>query len=185
MPGLELFNSYEQEFNDLVISIRNALNVDAKNSVGGTPSTSLKNPMKIMVFRNAYLASMSCWSWCIEQRKAILRRVERDYEEAEEIVSLVEWVFGRLQYIFIHRAASHLDPQLSQMDVELQSLDRALKPTISQKLKSFKGELSSFKSQIVELHSHPIHATLNNLSVGMISTDLTSFADLFIYTHKW
>ncbi|KNZ50027.1 hypothetical protein VP01_463g15 [Puccinia sorghi] len=96
MPGLELFNSYEQEFNDLVISIRNALNVDAKNSVG-------------------------------EQRKAILRRVERDYEEAEEI--------------------------LSQMDVELQSLDRALKPTISQKLKSFKGELSSFKSQIKQAHS--------------------------------
>jgi hypothetical protein len=36
IPGLELFNSYEQDFNDLVISIRNALNVDAKNSVGGT-----------------------------------------------------------------------------------------------------------------------------------------------------
>ncbi|KAI9601322.1 hypothetical protein H4Q26_001138 [Puccinia striiformis f. sp. tritici PST-130] len=68
IPGLELFSSYEQEFNDLVISIRNALNVEAKNSVG-------------------------------EQRKAVLRRVERDYEEAEEI--------------------------LSQMDVELQSLDRA------------------------------------------------------------
>ncbi|POW07539.1 hypothetical protein PSTT_08211 [Puccinia striiformis] len=92
IPGLELFSSYEQEFNDLVISIRNALNVEAKNSVG-------------------------------EQRKAVLRRVERDYEEAEEI--------------------------LSQMDVELQSLDRALKPTISQKLKSYKAELSGFKSQII------------------------------------
>lgn len=36
MPGLELFNSYEQEFNDLVISLRNALNVEVKNLVGGT-----------------------------------------------------------------------------------------------------------------------------------------------------
>lgn len=35
IPGLELFNAYEQEFNDLVISIRNALNVEAKNLVGG------------------------------------------------------------------------------------------------------------------------------------------------------
>lgn len=96
MPGLELFNSYEQEFNDLVISIRNSLNVEAKNSVG-------------------------------EQRKAILRRAERDLEEAEEI--------------------------LSQMDVESQSLDRALKPTISQKLKSFNNELNGFKSQVKQAHS--------------------------------
>ncbi|MBW0477722.1 hypothetical protein O181_017437 [Austropuccinia psidii MF-1] len=96
IPGLELFNSYEQEFNDLVISIRNSLNAEAKNSAG-------------------------------EQRKAILRRVERDLEEAEEIVS--------------------------QMDVEFQSLDKALKPTINQKLKSFKSELQGFKSQIKQAHS--------------------------------
>ncbi|EGG11441.1 uncharacterized protein MELLADRAFT_41920 [Melampsora larici-populina 98AG31] len=90
IPGLELFNSYEQEFNDLVISIRNALNVEAKNLVG-------------------------------EQRKAVLRRVERDTEEAEEIVS--------------------------QMEVEVQTLDRALKPSINAKLKSFRNELTAFKSQ--------------------------------------
>jgi hypothetical protein len=36
--------------------------------------------------------------------------------------------------------------------VKLQFLDRALRPTISQKLKSFKSELAGFKSQIVEPH---------------------------------
>ncbi|CAH7667199.1 t-SNARE [Phakopsora pachyrhizi] len=91
IPGLELFNSYEQEFNDLVISIRNAVNVEAKNLAG-------------------------------EPRKAVLRRTERELEEAEEIVS--------------------------QMEVEVQSLDKALKPSLSGKLKSFRNELSSFKKQI-------------------------------------
>ncbi|KAH9823804.1 hypothetical protein DFH28DRAFT_225147 [Melampsora americana] len=90
IPGLELFNSYEQEFNDLVISLRNSLNVEVKNLVG-------------------------------EPRKAVLRRVERDIEEAEEIVS--------------------------QMEVEIQTLDRALKPSLQVKLKSFRNELSVFKSQ--------------------------------------
>lgn len=96
ISGLELFNSYEQEFNDLVISIRNALNVEAKNLVG-------------------------------EPRKAVLRRTERDIEEAEEIIS--------------------------QMDVELQSLDRALKPTINTKVKSFRAEVSTFKTQIKQAQS--------------------------------
>ncbi|KAA1090418.1 hypothetical protein PGT21_017240 [Puccinia graminis f. sp. tritici] len=117
IPGLELFNSYEQEFNDLVISIRNALNVEAKNSVG-------------------------------EQRKAVLRRVERDYEEAEEI--------------------------LSQMDVELQSLDRALKPTVSQKLKSFKSELAGFKSQIKQAHSQATSSELNSDSPYQDDSHLSS-----------
>ncbi|KAG0143352.1 hypothetical protein CROQUDRAFT_661335 [Cronartium quercuum f. sp. fusiforme G11] len=96
IPGLELFNSYEQEFNDLVISIRNALNVEAKNLVG-------------------------------EPRKVVLRRVERDTEEAEEIVS--------------------------QMEVELQTLDRALKPSIATKLKGFRNELAGFKSQTKQAHA--------------------------------
>ncbi|POW09314.1 hypothetical protein PSTT_06869 [Puccinia striiformis] len=117
IPGLELFSSYEQEFNDLVISIRNALNVEAKNSVG-------------------------------EQRKAVLRRVERDYEEAEEI--------------------------LSQMDVELQSLDRALKPTISQKLKSYKAELSGFKSQIKQAYSQANPTDLNSDSPYQEESDLSN-----------
>ncbi|POW18974.1 hypothetical protein PSHT_05270 [Puccinia striiformis] len=117
IPGLELFSSYEQEFNDLVISIRNALNVEAKNSVG-------------------------------EQRKAVLRRVERDYEEAEEI--------------------------LSQMDVELQSLDRALKPTISQKLKSYKAELSGFKSQIKQAYSQANPTELNSDSPYQEESDLSN-----------
>ncbi|KAH9473359.1 hypothetical protein Pst134EA_000431 [Puccinia striiformis f. sp. tritici] len=117
IPGLELFSSYEQEFNDLVISIRNALNVEAKNSVG-------------------------------EQRKAVLRRVERDYEEAEEI--------------------------LSQMDVELHSLDRALKPTISQKLKSYKAELSGFKSQIKQAYSQANPTDLNSDSPYQEESDLSN-----------
>ncbi|KAH9473375.1 hypothetical protein Pst134EA_000448 [Puccinia striiformis f. sp. tritici] len=116
-PWIRTFSSYEQEFNDLVISIRNALNVEAKNSVG-------------------------------EQRKAVLRRVERDYEEAEEI--------------------------LSQMDVELHSLDRALKPTISQKLKSYKAELSGFKSQIKQAYSQANPTDLNSDSPYQEESDLSN-----------
>ncbi|CAD6585023.1 MAG: hypothetical protein CYPHOPRED_002951, partial [Cyphobasidiales sp. Tagirdzhanova-0007] len=62
-----------------------------------------------------------------EARKAVLRRVERELEEADEIIE--------------------------QMDVEVQSVPREHKTKLQVKLRSYKGDLARYKSEVKTLLS--------------------------------
>ena len=69
----ELFDSYEQDFKQIISSIRDKLEGEGKNEVGGAPHYHLYR-------LDAHIRP--------EQRKAALRRVEMELDEEDEMVSL-------------------------------------------------------------------------------------------------
>ena len=74
-----LFDSYESDFKQIIASIREELDGDAKGEQTGTS----RNPP-----RSLPLSSERCIH-CVsvtEQRKAALRRVEMELDEADEMV---------------------------------------------------------------------------------------------------
>ncbi|EIW82409.1 vesicle transport v-snare protein vti1 [Coniophora puteana RWD-64-598 SS2] len=96
-----LFDSYEQEFHQLIDAVRTKLDGDAKNEQGGSVP---------------------------EQRKAALRRVEMELDEADEMVS--------------------------QMEIEIQGIPQSIKAQYQARLRTTKSELSRYKKLSKDLHSH-------------------------------
>ncbi|KIJ70205.1 hypothetical protein HYDPIDRAFT_104881 [Hydnomerulius pinastri MD-312] len=90
-----LFDSYEQDFRQIIDSIRTKLDGDGKDERG-------------------------------EQRKAALRRVEMELDEADEMIS--------------------------QMEIEIQGIPQSLKPQYQTRLRTAKGDLTRFKKLSKDLH---------------------------------
>ncbi|KIO24014.1 hypothetical protein M407DRAFT_104260 [Tulasnella calospora MUT 4182] len=90
-----LFESYEQDFQTIVSSIRQKVEVEAVAQTG-------------------------------EQRKATLRFVEMELDEADEMVS--------------------------QMEVEIQGMPQSIKSKYQSRVKSSKAELQKWKKQAKDLH---------------------------------
>jgi vesicle transport through interaction with t-SNAREs protein 1 len=66
-----LFDSYEQDFQQILQSIRQRLEGDGSDQRGGTPT---------------WFASPQDLTLPPEQKKAVLRRVEMELDEADEMV---------------------------------------------------------------------------------------------------
>jgi len=91
-----LFDTYEQDFKQIIDSIRDKLDGEGRNERG-------------------------------EQRKAALRRVEMELDEADEMVS--------------------------QMEIEIQSIPQSIKPSYSARVKSAKADLARYKKSAREQHA--------------------------------
>jgi hypothetical protein len=79
--------------------------------------------------------------YCPEQRKATLRRVEMELDEADEMVSSAWLIHYRLYW--------PVDHQVSQMEVEIQGVPQSIKPKYQSKVKASKAELVKLKKQAV------------------------------------
>lgn len=91
-----LFDSYEADFKQIVHSIRDKLDGDAKDVQG-------------------------------EQRKAALRRVEMELDEADEMVS--------------------------QMEIEIQGIPQSLRPSYQARIKTSKTDLTRYKKLSKDIHA--------------------------------
>ncbi|KAI0318286.1 vesicle transport v-SNARE protein N-terminus-domain-containing protein [Amylostereum chailletii] len=91
-----LFDSYEQDFQQILQSIREKLDGDSNDARG-------------------------------EQKKAALRRVEMELDEADEMVS--------------------------QMEIEIQGIPQSLRTQYQARIKSAKNELSRYKKLSKDLHA--------------------------------
>ncbi|KAI0364289.1 vesicle transport v-snare protein vti1 [Pilatotrama ljubarskyi] len=91
-----LFDSYEQDFKQIIQSIRDKLEGDAKDAQG-------------------------------EQRKAALRRVEMELDEADEMVS--------------------------QMEIEIQGIPQSLRPSYQSRIKASKADLQRYKKLSKDQHA--------------------------------
>jgi len=98
-----LFDSYEQDFEQIIDSIRQKLDGDAQTGAG-------------------------------EQRKAALRRVEMELDEADELVS--------------------------QMEIEIQGMPSSIRPQYTTRAKGAKTTLGRFKKQAKDLHAQSTRAEL-------------------------
>ncbi|KAI0650988.1 vesicle transport v-snare protein vti1 [Trametes meyenii] len=91
-----LFDSYEQDFKQIIQSIRDKLDGDAKDAQG-------------------------------EQRKAALRRVEMELDEADEMIS--------------------------QMEIEIQGIPQSIRPSYQTRIKASKADLQRYKKLSKDLHA--------------------------------
>ncbi|KAH9884395.1 vesicle transport v-snare protein vti1 [Cubamyces lactineus] len=91
-----LFDSYEQDFKQIIQSIRDKLEGDGKDAQG-------------------------------EQRKAALRRVEMELDEADEMIS--------------------------QMEIEIQGIPQSLRPSYQSRIKASKADLQRYKKLSKEQHT--------------------------------
>ncbi|KAF9483744.1 vesicle transport v-snare protein vti1 [Pholiota conissans] len=98
-----LFNSYEQDFRHIILSISEKLEGSGKNQQG-------------------------------EQRKAALRKVEIELDEADDIVS--------------------------QLEVEIQGIPQSVKPPYAARLKQAKADLTKYKKLSKDLHSQAARSDL-------------------------
>ncbi|KAI0759252.1 vesicle transport v-snare protein vti1 [Trametes elegans] len=98
-----LFDSYEHDFQQIIQSIRDKLDGDARDAHG-------------------------------EQRKAALRRVEMELDEADEMVS--------------------------QMEIEIQGIPQSLRPAYQQRVKSAKADLQRYKKASKDAHAQLTRAEL-------------------------
>jgi len=117
-----LFDSYEQDFQQIIESIRSKLEGDGKDECG-------------------------------EQRKAALRRVEMELDEADEMVS--------------------------QMEIEIQGIPQSIRAQYQTRLRTAKSDLTRFKKLSKDLHSQLSRADLLSSSarVGTPTSDEPYGAD--------
>jgi vesicle transport through interaction with t-SNAREs protein 1 len=110
-----LFESYEQDFQQIIDSVRDKLEGKGKDEQG-------------------------------EARKASLRRVEMDLDEADEMVS--------------------------QMEIEIQGIPQSIRTQYSTRLRTAKSELSRYKKLSKDMHSQLARADLlQSDSNGGFSSD--------------
>ncbi|KAF9813956.1 hypothetical protein IEO21_05392 [Rhodonia placenta] len=98
-----LFDSYEQDFNQIIQSVRGRVDGDAQGEQA-------------------------------EQRKAALRRVEMELDEADEMVS--------------------------QMEIEIQGIPQSIRPSYAGRIKTAKAELQRYKKLSKDLHAQYSRADL-------------------------
>jgi len=109
-----LFESYEQDFKQLIASVRQKLEGEAKDQRG-------------------------------EQRKATLRRVEMELDEADEMVS--------------------------QMEIEIQGMPQSIKSKYQLRAKTNKTDLNKYKKQAKDLHASAARDALLSSKGGLAPSD--------------
>ncbi|KZT68519.1 V-snare-domain-containing protein [Daedalea quercina L-15889] len=115
-----LFDSYESDFKQIIASIREKLDGDAKGEQA-------------------------------EQRKAALRRVEMELDEADEMVS--------------------------QMEIEIQGIPQSLRAAYQARIKAAKGDLARHKKLSKDLHASTARADLLARAPAAYAADDPSIAD--------
>lgn len=80
----------------------------------------------------------------VEQRKAALRRVELELDEADELVRISLPLFSAYSLTLL---------QVSQMEIELQGMPQSIKPQYQARSKSAKADLSRCKKLSKDLHA--------------------------------
>ncbi|KAJ7276317.1 vesicle transport v-SNARE protein N-terminus-domain-containing protein [Mycena haematopus] len=98
-----LFDSYEQDFQQFIDTIRQKLDGEGTDDSG-------------------------------EQRKAALRRAERDLDEADEMVS--------------------------QMEIEIQGIPQSIRPQYQARLRTAKADLTRYKKQYKDVHAQLARSAL-------------------------
>jgi len=98
-----LFDSYEQDFQQILQSIREKLEGDGSDQRG-------------------------------EQKKAALRRVEMELDEADEMIS--------------------------QMEIEIQGIPQSIRPTYQSRIRASKADLARYKKLSREMHAQASRADL-------------------------
>ncbi|KAI9574558.1 vesicle transport v-SNARE protein N-terminus-domain-containing protein [Boletus coccyginus] len=98
-----LFDTYEQDFRQILDSVRSKLGGDGKDERG-------------------------------EQRRAALRRVEMELDEADEMIS--------------------------QMEIEIQGIPQSLRPQYQTRLRTAKADLTRFKKTSKDMHTQFSRADL-------------------------
>jgi len=104
-----LFDSYEQDFQQILQSIRDKLEGDGTDQRG-------------------------------EQKKAALRRVEMELDEADEVVS--------------------------QMEIEIQGIPQSIRPQYQSRIRSSKADLARYKKLSREMHAQASRADLFSARSG-------------------
>jgi len=115
-----LFDSYEQDFKQLITSVHKKLDEEAKVQRG-------------------------------EQRKATLRRVEMELDEADEMIS--------------------------QMEVEIQGMPQSIKPQYQTRVKNSKADLARVKKAAKDLQATNARAELLGRAGGPAADDPYEAAD--------
>jgi vesicle transport through interaction with t-SNAREs 1 len=85
-----LFDSYEQDFQQIVDSLKQKLEGDAKDERAGKVSATCHYRV-LMLIRDTFLL-------VVEQRKADMRRVEMELDEADEMVRITSLTICTLIY---------------------------------------------------------------------------------------
>ncbi|TFY72333.1 hypothetical protein EVG20_g644 [Dentipellis fragilis] len=121
-----LFDSYEQDFQQIVQSIREKLEGEAKDGQGGEFrfGSTLYGPWGTQT-RELVVS---------EKKKAALRRVEMELDEADEMVS--------------------------QMEIEIQGIPQSLKGQFQARIKSAKADLTRYKKLSKDMHAQLTRADL-------------------------
>lgn len=81
-PGLEVYESYETDYKTLAASIADKLKGEARESKGGESIEGCPQAWKAREHTDPFLYTHT------EARKGVLRRIEMELEEADEIVRL-------------------------------------------------------------------------------------------------
>ncbi|KAI9452120.1 vesicle transport v-snare protein vti1 [Lactarius psammicola] len=109
-----LFDSYEQDFQQILQSIRDKLEGDGSDQRG-------------------------------EQKKAALRRVEMELDEADEMVS--------------------------QMEIEIQGIPQSIRPQYQSRIRASKADLARYKKLSREMHAQASRADLYTSRAGVATSD--------------
>lgn len=112
-----LFDSYEQDFQQILQSIRDKLEGDGSDQRG-------------------------------EKKKAALRRVEMELDEADEMVS--------------------------QMEIEIQGIPQSIRPQYQSRIRASKADLARYKKLSREMHAQASRADLFSASRGGVDGLATS-----------
>ena len=89
-----------------------------------------------------------------EQRKATLRRVEMELDEADEMVRPFKHTLHNAE------TSPYLFTQVSQMEIEIQGMPQSIRTSYHSRVKSAKADLARYKKIARDLHTQASRAEL-------------------------
>lgn len=126
MASSDLFANYEQDFTSITESIKEKLERQIPNQKGGK-KTKKKTTRITITKKNT-----------IEERKATIRAIEREIDEADEIVS-----FSLFTNFLINTL------KLGQMEMEILNIPTPSRTRLQAKLRLYKSEAEKLKRDLV------------------------------------
>lgn len=130
MASSDLFANYEQDFTSITESIKEKLERQIPNQKGG-------KKIKIKIKKTATRITKKIII-IIEERKATIRAIEREIDEADEIVS---------SSLFINFLIDTL--KLGQMEMEILNIPTPSRTRLQAKLRLYKSEAEKLKRDLV------------------------------------
>ena len=161
-----LFDSYEQDFQQILQSIRDKLDGDAADARGGEPEPAFL--VGCLVRPQRMLTPPSRPPPRAEQKKAALRRVEMELDEADEMVRPAPLPPSL-------RALTHPPrPQISQMEIEINGIPQSLKAAYQARTRTAKADLARAKKRSKDAHTHLARSDLLSRSSSSNPNGATS-----------